>query len=81
MITAKKFFTKNEDKYTHIEMLKEYGKLCAEEALKRAAENAKVRITQNIQLANITPHYQVKHGEYVIADKQSILNTKLDFIK
>lgn len=51
-----------------------FAKDHVQKALKQAAYNAKVRITEDIELANITQHYQIRHGKYVICDKESILN-------
>jgi len=50
------------------------------QAIELCAENAMVEITNDIELANIKPHYQVKHGTYIIVDKQSILNTKKQIV-
>jgi hypothetical protein len=76
MITAETHYSQYvydnsfKDKENLIDMLKEYGKLCAEEALKRAAKNAK-----SLDYIDFT---NTSHSTKV--NKDSILNTKLDFI-
>lgn len=57
-----------------VQEVKKHTIFHVQKALKQAAYNAKVRITENIELANITQHYQIRHGKYVICDKESILN-------
>lgn len=58
-----------------IEAAKEFAQLHVKAALDEAALKCNVRITESIDLANITPHYQIEHGKYVICDKYSIINS------
>lgn len=70
------------------EKLKQYGRLCAEEALKRATENTQLCLRKyNLDGSfdeNTLLGQEIcseRGYEYFGINKQSILNTPLDFIK